>query len=147
MSDKYPAWWEKLVKEHKTEGLRAGDLVAVELHLFKRYMEHLSRFVVHDDSTKKLVFLTGLSAYTKNPINLFLRGESSIGKSHNVTQTLQYFPEEDTFMLGGLSPPQLCMIMACLSTATETLLTLVSNPANKSLGKLKMKARRLCTAC
>lgn len=104
MSEKYPVWWEKLVEERKAEGFKAGDLVAIEPQLFRRFMNHLSRFVVHDVSTKTLVFFTALSAYTKDPINLFLRGESSIGKSYNVTQTLKYFPDEDVLMLGGLSP-------------------------------------------
>lgn len=101
---RYPDWWESLVRERKAEGLKAGELVAVEPKLFKRFMDHLSKWVVHDVSTKTLVFFTALSAYTKNPINLFLRGESSIGKSYNVTQTLRYIPEEDLLMLGGLSP-------------------------------------------
>lgn len=103
----YPEWFTQLVKEHKKEGLKAGEMLAVEPELFKRFMDHLSRWVVHDVSTKTLVFLTALSAYTKNPINLFLRGESSIGKTYNVTQTLMYFPEEDVWSLGGLSPTAL----------------------------------------
>jgi len=104
MVDSYPAWWEKLVKEKKAEGFKAGELVAVEPQLFKRFLDHSSRFVVHDVPTRTLVFFTALSAYTENPINLFLRGESSIGKTHNVTQMLGYFPDEDVLMLGGLSP-------------------------------------------
>jgi hypothetical protein len=54
-----------------------------------------------------MVFLTALSAYTPEPINLFLRGESSIGKSYNVVQALKYFPKDDVWLLGGLSPTAL----------------------------------------
>ena len=64
-------------------------------------------FIKRDEVTKNMVFLTGLSAYTSEPINLFLRGESSIGKSYNVVQVLKYFPKEDVWLLGGLSPTAL----------------------------------------
>jgi len=68
-------------------------------------MDHLGKRVKRDKATKRVVFWTALSAYTKNPINLFIRGESSIGKTYNVVETLRYFPEEnDILMLGGLSP-------------------------------------------
>jgi len=103
-SNGYPVWWQKLVKEKKGKGFKAGDLVAVEPKLFKRFIDHSNKYTVHDVPTRTLVFYTGLSAYTENPINLFLRGESSIGKTHNVVQMLRYFPDEDVLMLGGLSP-------------------------------------------
>jgi len=103
-SNGYPDWYLQLVKERKAEGLKAGEFVAVEPQLFKRFIDHSSKYTVHDVPTRTLVFYTGLSAYTKNPINLFLRGESSIGKTHNVIQMLRYFPDEDVLMLGGLSP-------------------------------------------
>ncbi|HDN05880.1 MAG TPA: hypothetical protein ENF90_02650, partial [Candidatus Bathyarchaeota archaeon] len=66
----------------------------------------LDKTVVHDYPCKISVLLTAASAYL-NPINLFLRGESSIGKTYNVTETLKYFPEEDVWFLGRLSPTAL----------------------------------------
>jgi hypothetical protein len=38
---------------------------------------------------------------------LFLKGESGVGKSYNVVETLKYFPREDVWFLGGLSPKAL----------------------------------------
>ncbi|MEM2514559.1 MAG: hypothetical protein QXU81_09660 [Candidatus Bathyarchaeia archaeon] len=67
----------------------------------------LERRVKRDRATKLSVFFTGLSAYTREPINLFLKGESGSGKSYNVVQTLRYFPQEDVWFLGGLSPKAL----------------------------------------
>ena len=78
-----------------------------EPDVLEAYMRHLSKFVKRDEVTKRMVFLTALSAYSDNPINLFLRGPSSIGKSYNVTRTLRYFPREDVWFLGGLSPTAL----------------------------------------
>ena len=71
------------------------------------YMNHLDKTVKKDQATKRMVFLTALSAYSQNPQNLFLKGPSSIGKTYNVTQTLRYFRQETIWMLGGLSPTAL----------------------------------------
>lgn len=54
-----------------------------------------------------MIFLTGVSAFSPNPLNLFLRGPSSIGKTYCVTQTLKFFPPESIDYLGGLSPTAL----------------------------------------
>ncbi|MDI6813984.1 MAG: hypothetical protein QMD10_10640, partial [Desulfitobacteriaceae bacterium] len=75
--------------------------------LFSLYMFHLNRWVQRDWITRKTVFLVGLSAYSPNPQNLFLRGPSSLGKTYVTLQTLKYFPAEDVWTLGGLSPTAL----------------------------------------
>ncbi|RJS92424.1 hypothetical protein CW705_02760 [Candidatus Bathyarchaeota archaeon] len=67
-----------------------------EPDVLEAYMRHLNKRVKRDEVTKRMVFLTGLSAYSNNPINLFLRGPSSIGKTYNVTQT----GEGDYFRVG-----------------------------------------------
>lgn len=71
-------------------------------------LKDLEKRVKRDKATKLSVFFAGLSAYLPEPINLFLKGESGIGKSYNVVETLKYFPiEEDVWFLGGLSPKAL----------------------------------------
>jgi predicted transcriptional regulator len=67
----------------------------------------LERRIKRDRPTKLSVFFAGLSAYLPEPINLFLKGESGIGKTYNVVETLKYFPQEDIWFLGGLSPKAL----------------------------------------
>ena len=74
--------------------------------VMQRFMDYLARWVVRDEPTKKMVLLTGLSAYSKDPINLFLKGPSSIGKTFNVTNALRFFGS-DVWWLGGLSPTAL----------------------------------------
>jgi len=70
-------------------------------------MKHLDKTVKRDHATKRMVFFTALSAYSRNPQNLFLKGPSSTGKTYNVTEALRYFPRSDVWMLGGLSPTAL----------------------------------------
>jgi len=65
-------------------------------------------FKIKDDyATKLSVFFTALSAYTPEPLNLFIRGHSSTGKSYNAVEILKLFPEKDIWHLGGLSPTAL----------------------------------------
>jgi len=62
------------LKELKTlGGFKAGDLLAVDPKLYSKFLRHLSRTVRRDIITKNMVFLTALSAYTPEPINLFLK--------------------------------------------------------------------------
>jgi len=92
-----------LKKLKKLGGYNAGNLLAVDPDLYSKFMKHLSRKVKRDDVTKNMVFLTGLSPYTPEPINLFLRGESSTGKTYNSVEVLRYFPQDEVWYLGGLS--------------------------------------------
>lgn len=91
----------------KKQGLKAGELLAVDPEIYEKFMFHSSKVVKRDETTRNMVFLTGISAYTKTPINLFLKGESGIGKTYNVTKMLEYFPKDDVWMLGCLSPKAL----------------------------------------
>lgn len=74
----------------------------------KRILEHSNIFVKRDSSVRELVLKTGISAYSDNPLNLFLEGPSSIGKTNAVKNIIvPYFPEKDVWLLGGLSPTAL----------------------------------------
>jgi hypothetical protein len=95
------------MKALKKDGFKVGNLIAVDPKLYEKFMIHIERKVKHDKVMTNLVLLTGLSAYTSEPINLFLRGESSIGKTYNTAQVLKYFPKYDVWLLGGLSPTAL----------------------------------------
>ena len=83
------------------------DSLKASRDLLEVYMRHLDNTVKRDHATKRMVFLTALSAYSRNPQNLFLKGPSSTGKTYNVTQALRYFPQTEVWMLGGLSPTAL----------------------------------------
>ena len=83
------------------------DELKSELNLLDRIVKHLGKSVVRDNVVKKICVLTGVSSYSEDPLNLFLRGPSSIGKTHNVREALKYMPQEDILYLGGLSPTAL----------------------------------------
>ena len=75
-----------------------------DYNLLVRYMEDIRKNVKEDETTKRILFLAGISAFTTSPINLFLRGPSSIGKTYVTVQTMKYFPPKNTIYIGKLSP-------------------------------------------
>ena len=109
-------------------GLKAGDFLAVDPELEPKFMAHIGRTVKHDRMTTNLVLKTGLSAYTKEPLNVFLRGESSIGKTYVVVNSLAVFPKEDVWFLGGLSPTALVHDRALLVDKDGESIILVPKP-------------------
>ena len=76
-------------------------------NLISFFLDDIQHKVKRDRATKVSVYVAGLSAFTGSPINLFLRGESSIGKTYNTMQALAYFPQDMVIYLGGMSQKSL----------------------------------------
>lgn len=76
----------------------------VNPQLMRYVYSDLSRKIKFDDTTKALVFGTGCSNYLEEPLNIYLKGESSTGKTYITVQTLRSFPKEDIWLLSGMSP-------------------------------------------
>lgn len=98
-------------------------------NLIDYILKDLEKRVKKDKPTKLSVFFTGLSTYLHNPNNLFLKGESGVGKTYNVTETLQYFPQEDIWFLGGLSPKALIHGYGVLLNKHGESIDLLDKPA------------------
>jgi len=75
--------------------------------LVRHIFSDLGRRVKQDNITKASVFFSGLSAYLRDPLNLFEKGSSGSGKTYNAIETLEYFPQEDIWFLSGMSPKAL----------------------------------------
>lgn len=71
------------------------------------FIEDSNRWLVMDESTRKLELLTFISALGDYPLNLALLGEYSTGKSKTVITIAKYFEDEDVWLLGGMSPKSL----------------------------------------
>jgi hypothetical protein len=117
-----------LVRLKELGGFKAGDLLAVDPELEVKFMQHIGRTVKHDKMTSNLVLKTGLSAYTREPLNVFLRGPSSIGKTYVVVNSLTAFPKEDVWFLGGLSPTALVHDRGLLVDKNNEPIEYVSKP-------------------
>jgi len=75
----------------------------IDENIIEYMLTDLGKRVKHDVISKLLVFFVDLSVYT-DPINLFLKGESSVGKTYNAVETSKYFPKIDVKHLANLSP-------------------------------------------
>jgi hypothetical protein len=93
---------------HKICGLNEETYrLATNPQLVDFILSDLEKRIKRDNPVKLSVFFTGISGFLREPINLFQKGESGIGKSYNTVQSLKYFPSETTILLGGLSPKAL----------------------------------------
>ena len=77
------------------------------MSFIEEFIQETDRTIVRDRVTRLLILETAFSAYSDDPLNLFLRGPSSIGKTYVTMQTLKLFPQSDVMLLGGLSPTAL----------------------------------------
>jgi|WetSurMetagenome_2_1015567.scaffolds.fasta_scaffold42541_2 hypothetical protein len=84
-----------------------AEALAKDPALLSNLLADMDTRIKMDRPVKLSVFFTGVSCYLKDPMNLFQRGESGVGKSYDTIQSLVYFPEETKVLLGGISPKAL----------------------------------------
>jgi len=112
-----------IAKSHKTWGDDLAPLLTEKLdelfgvakaeikeeidNFLPKLSKILDKKISYDYVQRILIFLVGFSAYTKEPLNLFLKGPTSSGKTYLTTTVLDLFPPEDVWFLGGMSPKAL----------------------------------------
>lgn len=74
---------------------------------YSRLIPYIKKKVKHDDPILETINRVGFSAFTDEPLNLFLKGPSSVGKSYIVVQALNCIPKKFQWNLGGMSPKAL----------------------------------------
>lgn len=113
---------------------RETFMFAMDPLLLDRVLEDIDRRVKHDLPVKLSVFFTGVSSFLREPINLFQKGESGIGKSYNTTQVIRYFmfDKGDVWLLGGLTPKSLVHDYGVQMTEDGMPLELVAPPEKPS---------------
>jgi hypothetical protein len=94
---------DKVAKKVREDELKTGTALLLSPEPLVKINKALESRICHDNILKNVVFMVGISAYGQNPLNLFLEGPSSTGKTYVVTETLKYFPQEDVWYLGGIS--------------------------------------------
>ena len=58
-----------------------------------------------EDALIRQILYTGLSTYVEDdPINLGILAPTSEGKTYAITESLQYFPDDDVLYIGQMSP-------------------------------------------
>jgi len=73
----------------------------------EKFLDHYEHRIKEDREASFFIFLTALSKDSEDPQNVFMKGDSSIGKTWVTTNVLSLFEGPDVWMLGGLSPKAL----------------------------------------
>jgi len=73
----------------------------------EKFLDYYENRIKEDREASFFIFLTALSKNSDDPQNVFLRGDSGIGKTWVVTNVLDLFNDKGNWMLGGLSPTAL----------------------------------------
>jgi len=72
---------------------------------FEFVVKSIKKTVKCEDTLIRQILYTGFSTYVEDdPINLGVLAPTSEGKTYAITETLQYFPDEDVVYIGQMSP-------------------------------------------
>jgi len=105
--------------------------------MINKIIDSVRHYVKDDDAIIATVTYVYLSRFTKEPLNLFLKGESTIGKSYVTRNTLKILGEDrDVWFLGGLSPTALVHDYGVLKDENGYEINLLDAPSKR---KLKME--------
>jgi hypothetical protein len=64
----------------------------------------IKQTVKKEDSLVRLIVYTAISKDTSNPINLAVLTPTSEGKTYAVLESIQYFPKQDIWKIGSMTP-------------------------------------------
>ena len=108
----------------------------------KNYFEYvvssIKKTVKQEDSLIRQIVYTGFSSYIEDdPINLGILAPTSEGKTYAITESLQYFPDEDVVYIGQMSPKVLVRQKGILIDKKT------GEPIKDKLQELRTKLREL----
>lgn len=74
----------------------------------KKIIEYVTKVaqktVKQENILVRLILYTGLSAYTKDPLNLGVMAPTSEGKTYAVNEVIKFLPKQDVWLIGSMSP-------------------------------------------
>jgi Bifunctional DNA primase/polymerase, N-terminal len=72
---------------------------------FEYVVNSIKKTVKSEDALIRQILYTGFSTYVEDdPLNLGILAPTSEGKTYAITESLQYFPDEDVVYIGQMSP-------------------------------------------
>ena len=122
-----------------TEQQNKTILPAIENNSYFEYVvKSVQKTVKCEDSLIRQILYTGLSTYIEDdPINLGVLAPTSEGKTYAITESLQYFPNEDVLYIGQMSPKVLVRQKGILIDKKT------GQPIGEQIQELRTKAREL----
>jgi len=102
--------------------------------LIKKILDCVKSRIKNDEATVATVTYVYLSRWTHEPLNLFLKGESTIGKSYITKNTIHILGEDkDIWYLGGLSPTALVHDYGVLKDVDGNEINVLDMPSRKRI--------------
>jgi len=90
--------------------------------------------IKRDECAVACIVYTYLSRWTNEPLNLFLKGESSIGKSYVTKNTIKILGEDkDVWYLGGLSPTAIAHDYGVLKDESGCEINVLDAPSRRKV--------------
>jgi len=99
----------------------------------EQFLDYYENRIKEDREASFFVFLTALSKDSEDPQNVFMKGDSSIGKTWVTTNVLSLFEGQDVWMLGGLSPTALVHSYGELVDANGDAINWEEKPTKKDV--------------
>jgi hypothetical protein len=114
-------------------------------NLWQSFIELTSRWVSHDERTRRNIWRTYISAQTSDAMTHSLLGRDSIGKTWNSVNIARLVPDEYVWYLAGLSPTSLAHDFGqwdsnrkgFVITLDRKILLFLEPPSEVTLQKLK----------
>jgi len=94
-------------KSNIEQQLRQSQTISTERgeNYFEYIVKSIKRTVKCEDALIRQILYTGFSAYVEDdPLNLGILAPTSEGKTYPIIESLQYFPDDDVWYIGQMSP-------------------------------------------
>jgi hypothetical protein len=102
--------------------------------LIEKILEAVESYVKKDEAIVAIVTYVYLSRWTREPLNLFLKGESTIGKTYITKNTIRILGEDkDVWYLGGLSPTALVHDYGVLKDESGLEIDVLDMPSRRKI--------------
>ncbi len=151
MTTGIPEWFEELKEKAKNEiepfhgcnPIIPNEILEKDPQLLRRFESYYEKRIKRDSHLWRTIFYTGLSAFCPDylnkftPVNVFIKGESSSGKTFNTTEVMAVFPKDSVWMLGGLSPKALIHGYGVLVDKNDEEIYLFDKPSTRKPTKRK----------
>jgi hypothetical protein len=102
--------------------------------LIEKILRAVESYVKNDEAIVAVVTYVYLSRWTHEPLNLFLKGESTIGKTYITKNTIRILGEDkDVWYLGGLSPTALVHDYGVLKDESGLEIDVLEMPSKRKI--------------
>ena len=94
---------KETMKRYTCSSNSFSDLYS-DVNIFKKAVEFVSKKALHEEKNIRILLHAGLSAFTKDPINVIFQAPPSEGKTHVIVNTLSVIPDQYVDILRDASP-------------------------------------------